>query len=75
MYILDFDLRLGLLYSRQGAAIDGEKRKECTRLVRSDGLNLKHGSWVRPNRLFPDPIDEHLGELTLDALMEISGVL
>ena len=62
-------LEIGQLYPRQGAAMDGEKRKERTRLVRSEHIDLKHGGRVRPNRLIPELIDAQLGEFPPDPLV------
>ena len=64
-----------LLYPRQGAAIDSEKRKEGSKLVRSEHIDLKHGDRVRLNSLFPKLIDAQLGELPPDPLVQAAGVL
>ena len=55
--------------------MDGEKRKERPRLVRSEHIDLKHGDRVRPNRLFPESIDAQLGELPPDPLVQAAGVV
>ena len=55
--------------------MDGEKRKECSRLMRSERLDLKHGSWMRPNGNSPELIHGQLGELALDAVVQAASVL
>lgn len=55
--------------------MNGEKRKERPRLVRSEHIDLKHGDWVRPNWLFPELIDAQFGELPPDPLVQATGVL
>jgi hypothetical protein len=65
---------MGSLYSRAGAAIDGEKRKESSRLMRIEHIDLKHGECVRPNRFIPELIDAQLGKLPSDPLVQLAGV-
>ena len=72
--MIELRLEMGILYPRQGAAIDGKKRKDSTRLVRSEHIDLKHGGWVRANRVFPELFDAQLGKLAPDPLVELAGV-
>ena len=68
-------LEIELLYSRQRATIDGEKRKEGSRLMWSEHIDLKLGDRVRPIWRFPEFIDAQLGELPPDPLVQAAGVL
>lgn len=46
--------------ARARAAMDGEPREQSTRLVRVEGVHLKHGGGMWADGLFPEPVNPQL---------------
>lgn len=60
---------------RAWAAVDGEKGKKGSRLVRRERVDLKHGCGMRPNRLFPKPVDAQLWKFVSYSLVKFACIV
>lgn len=54
--------RVGVYQSAKRASVDDEPGDESPKLSRRKDVHLKHGDWVRSNRLVPKSIDAQFGD-------------